>query len=86
MCKSNNGENIAHEIVFINLLNVVVCFGSIGLTYSDVNANGGLLLGLLTMPLEMLFPMPNMRSLFKSAIRGMEIADGGIIMSRKVPK
>lgn len=70
----------------MNLLNVVVCFGSIGLAYSAVDIKGGLLLGLLTIALEMLFPMPNMRSLFKSAIRGMEIADGGIMMSRRVPK
>ena len=38
------------------------------------------------MPLEMLFPMPNIRSLFRSAIRGMEIADGGMMISRRVPK
>jgi hypothetical protein len=38
------------------------------------------------MGLDILFPMPNIRSLFRSAIRGIDMAYGGIIISLRVPK
>jgi hypothetical protein len=38
------------------------------------------------MGLDILFPMPNIRSLLRSAIRGIDIAYGGIIISLRVPK
>ena len=36
--------------------------------------------------LDRLFPIPNIRSLLRSAIRGIDIAYGGIIISLNVPK
>ena len=36
--------------------------------------------------LDILFPIPNIRSLLRSAIRGIDMAYGGIIMSLRVPK
>ncbi len=46
----------------------------------------GLLLEVFAMALDILFPIPNIRSLFKSAIRGIDIAYGGIMISLNVPK
>jgi hypothetical protein len=35
---------------------------------------------------DIFFPIPNIRSLLRSAIRGIDIAYGGIIISLNVPK
>lgn len=38
------------------------------------------------MGLDILFPIPNIRSLLRSAMRGIDMAYGGIIISLRVPK